>query len=119
MKRINLSIVLFALALSGCNVPNPVDYVKNKVNAPPTAEEKAAVKPDESLPKPDVPVPANCSKDAALVLCFTYESIDALTADPNIKKFGFQVTVDTDEVHHGIQPGLKYRTLKDGSVTRG
>lgn len=117
------ALMLAAITMTGCDV-NPLNWVakaKHKVettvSADATPEEKTEFL--AGIPKPIMPVAPACSNDPALILCKTYPSVDALLADPNVKKFGFSITVNGVEVHKGQQPDIKYRQLKDGSVTRG
>lgn len=115
--------IMLALTLSGCDL-NPMNWAnkaKNKfnetVNAPATSEEREAFL--KGIPKPILPAAPACSNDPALLLCKTYPSVEALLADPNVKKFGFAISVNEQPVHKGEEPAVKYRLLKDGSVTRG
>ena len=115
--------ILVAVSLAGCDL-NPLNWVnsaKNKfnssVNADASAEDKASYL--GRIEKPTMPIGSSCSNDPALVLCKSYRSVDALLADPNVKNFGFSITVNGVEVHKGSQPDVKYRQLKDGSIFRG
>jgi hypothetical protein len=106
--------------LAGCDVPNPVKWVGGKITEPASPEEKAAIEKKKPLPVEYAKIGGTCAtNDPALVLCKNYDSKSALLADPNVKKFGFKITVDEKEIHDGLSPAIKYRTLKDGSLERG
>lgn len=117
------TLVLTSFVITGCDV-NPLNWVarakhtvESKIRSPGTPEERVEFL--AGIPKPIMQLAPSCSNDPALILCKTYPSVNALLADPNLKQFGFSVTVNNIEVHKGLQPDIKYRQLKDGTITRG
>lgn len=115
--------LMFVLSVSACDL-NPLNWadkakqtVVGKIKEPASAEEKSEFL--SRIDKPALPKASSCSNDPALLLCKTYPSVDALLADPNVKNFGFAISVNGVEVKKGQQPDVKYRQMKDGSVVRG
>lgn len=135
-KKYIAMIVVFAFSLGGCEYVGGkvvnytvdsaksawqtlVDY-KNNVSSSPVKETDPVVIIPAPVVVPVVPTAVvKCGGTATLMLCKTYSDTPALIADPNVKNFGFSVSVDNVVIHKGLQPALKYRTLSDGSIERG
>ncbi len=118
-----IAILLVSISATGCDM-NPSSWaektkqsIDEKITTPATAQEKAEFL--DKLPKQTLPAASACSSDPALILCKTYPSVDAMLSDPNVKKFGFAISVDNVVVRPGLKPDIKYRKLKDGSIIRG
>lgn len=127
----NIALVLFVtVALTGC------EWTRDKVHAwtaPATPDIVTQGGVITSQPKVDVPVPyvvppvatplpepdVACGSDPKMVLCKAYKNKEALLSDPKIKAFGFAVLIDNSVVKPGMQPGINYRTLPNGNLSRG
>lgn len=126
----NIAVILVAVTtLTGC------EWAREKIHtwtAPPppsvvTQSGTIASQPkDPSVPfvVPPVITPREepdvaCANDPKLVLCRAYKNKEALLADPKVKAFGFAVLIDNNVVKPGMMPGINYRTLPNGNLSRG
>jgi hypothetical protein len=89
------------------------------VDSPPTTTQKPVPITPQSMfggaKEPDVA----CVADPTMVLCKVYKNKSALLADPKVQAFGFTIFLDEVVVKTGLMPGIKYRTLPNGNVSRG